>query len=340
MTASLAELADIAGAEYVGDANCIISAVNTLAEAKSGEISFLTNKKYKHHLATTSASAVILSPEFQQYSQLSNLIISDNPYLCYAKIANHLQDRRRQEAGIHDSAIIGDNCKIADTATVSALAFIGDYCEIGEGVFVGPGSVIEHDCYIGNHSDIAANVTIKHGVRIGERCFIQSGAVIGGDGFGFANDQGQWVKIPQTGTVIIGNDVEIGVNTAVDRGAIRDTVIEDGVKLDNLIQIAHNVHIGEHTAMAGLAGIAGSTTIGKHCTIGGAAGVVGHVRLEDNVHVSAMTKVTKSILEAGVYTGNVSAMPHQLWSKNMARFKQLDELTKKIKTLEKKLDEK
>ncbi|MGD2118382.1 MAG: UDP-3-O-(3-hydroxymyristoyl)glucosamine N-acyltransferase [Chromatiales bacterium] len=340
MQIKLSDLAEQAGASWLGDGECLIHAVNTLTEACEGDITFLTNSYYRKHLATTSASAVILSTDLVDSCPLANMIVSDNPYLAFARIASLLDDSIRQSPGIHDSAVIESDASIDASASIGALVYIGPACRIGKNVVIQPGAVLQAGCVVDDETLIGANVTLCREVKIGKRCFVQAGAVIGGDGFGFAKDGNHWIKIPQSGSVIIGDDVEVGVNTAIDRGAIQDTVISNGVKLDNLIQVAHNVHIGENTAIAGQTAIAGSTTIGRNCTIGGCSGIVGHIELGDNVHVSAMTKVTKSIHEPGQYTGHIAAMPHQQWSRNMVRFRQLDELARKIQKLEKKLEDK
>lgn len=339
MQAILSELAEIAGARFEGDGDCIIRSVNTLSDAGQGDISFLTSERYRADLQKTRAEAVILDESFVSDCPVENKIISDNPYLCYALIAQHLSgDKHRVSPGIHETAVISDTARIASTAAIGALVVLGKNVIIDDDVSIGAGTIIGDDCVIGQDSVLTARVTLYANSRIGKRCLIHSGAVIGGDGFGFANDKGRWVKIPQTGSVIIGNDVEVGVNTAIDCGAINDTVIEDGVKLDNQIQIAHNVRLGRNTAIAGGAGIAGSTIIGQGCTIGGQSGIVGHINIADHVHVSGSTVVTKSLSEAGLYTGTVPAMPHKVWTKNMVRLKQLDELSKRIKILEKKLN--
>ena len=340
MQALLSELAEIAGAKYLGDSDCVIETVNTLSEAQQGDITFFSNERYRKELQQTKASAVILSQSFVEDCPVANIIISDNPYLSYALIAQYLsKDLTRLPASIHPTAVIDDTASINPAAAVGALAVIGKNVQIEAGASIGAGSIIGDDCVIGRDSILAANVTLYAGVRLGQRCLLHSGAVLGGDGFGFANDNGSWVKVPQTGGVVLGNDVEVGVNTAIDRGAIHDTVIGDGVKLDNLIQVAHNVSIGENTAIAGCTAIAGSTAIGRNCTIGGHSGIVGHLNIADNVHISAMTIVTKSITEAGHLTGNIPAMPHSEWTRNMVRLRQLDDLNKRIKALEEKLND-
>ena len=340
MKALLSKLAEIAGARFEGDADCVIHAVNTLSGAGPGDITFLTNERYRKDLHCSGASAVILKEDYVNDCPVNNKIISDNPYLAYALIAQHLApDTYRVQEGIHHTAVIDKTASIATDVCIGPLVVIGQNVQIDSNVSIGAGTVIGDNCILGAGSVIAANVTLNAAVKMGKNCLINSGAVLGGDGFGFANDHGNWVKIPQTGGVVLGNNVEVGANTAIDRGAIHDTVIEDGVKLDNLIQIAHNVHVGKNTAIAASTAIAGSTRIGQGCTIGGDSGIVGHLNITDNVHISGKTAVTKSITEAGHYTGTFPAMPHNQWAKNMVRLKQLDEMNKRIKVLEKKLKE-
>lgn len=340
MQARLSELSEISGATFEGDGDCIIHAVNTLSNAAKGDIAFFSNPKYRTELQTTQASAIILKPAFVKHCPVKNRIITDNPYLCFALIAQQLnKDAQTSTPGIHPTAVVEATATIAKSACIGANAFIGGNARIADGVVIGAGSVIGDDCVIGEDCILKANVSLYPGTRIGKRCLIHSGAVLGADGFGFAHDNGRWVKIPQTGKVVVGNDVEVGANTAIDCGAINDTVIADGVKLDNLIQVAHNVSLGKNTAIAGMTAIAGSTSIGEQCTIGGCSGIVGHLDIADNVHVSAMTIVTKSIKEPGQYTGNFPAMPHNLWAKNMVQLKKLDELSQRLKFLEEKLQE-
>jgi len=229
---------------------------------------------------------------------------------------------------------VSDNALLGKDVFIGANAVIGENCKLADGVHIGAGCVVGDGCEIGESSELSANVTLADNIVIGSHCLLHSGAVIGGDGFGFANDKGQWIKVPQSGRVVIGNHVEIGANTAIDRGAINDTVIHDGVKLDNLIQVAHNVNIGKNTAIAGATAIAGSTRIGENCTIAGGCGIVGHIDIENNSHVSAMTLVSKSVKSGEHVTGSLPAMPHKQWQKNLSRLKKLDELTRKIKKLE------
>jgi len=334
---TLGELAQRVQAELVGDAKCRIDRVATLTNAGENEISFLANSRYKNLLGSTKASAVIVSKQDRDCLKGNGLIAQD-PYVVYAKIAALLYPEQTYHSGIHPSSVIAKSSKIAQTATIGANCTISDRVSIGEYSYIGPGTVIEENVVIGSHCRLLASVTLCHGIKIGDRVIIQPGAVIGGDGFGLANENGVWLKIPQVGSVVIGNDVEIGSNTTIDRGAIEDTIIEDGVKLDNLIQIGHNVRIGAHTAVAASAAIAGSAKIGKHCQIAGMAGIVGHIEIADNVHITGMSVVSHSIREPGVYSSGTPLQSNSEWQKNAVRFKQLDQLIRRIKILEKQLN--
>jgi len=243
------------------------------------------------------------------------------------------------DTGIHSSVVIGDNCTIAMSARIAAQVFIGANVQIGDNVVIGPGCIIENDVKIGADSRLMSNVTLCRKVIIGQRVRIHPGVVIGADGFGIANDNGNWLKIPQVGKVIIGDDVEIGANTTIDRGAIDDTIISNGVKLDNQIQIGHNVFIGEHTVIAGCVGISGSTRIGSHCAIGGGTGIAGHIEITDGVQLTGMSMVTKSIMAAGTYSSGIPVEPTREWHRNVVRYRQLDKLNDKLKQLEAKLNQ-
>lgn len=329
----LAELATSTGAELVGDGNVSIHRVTTLDEATAGDITFLANERYRQHLAVTRASAVILGADHLEFCP-TNALVSDNPYLCYARVSALLHPPPQPLAGCHPSAVVATSARIDPSAEIGPACVIGQDVEIAAGVVVGPGSVIQRRVRVGADTRLVARVTLCDGVRIGERCLIHPGAVIGSDGFGLANDGGTWVKVPQLGSVIIGNDVEIGANTTVDRGSLRDTLIENGAKLDNQIQVAHNVSIGAHTAIAACSGIAGSTTIGRHCTLAGNTGIAGHLEIGDSVHFSGMSLVTRSHLKAGSYSGNLPAMPTRAWRRVIGRIRHLDELFQRVKRLE------
>jgi UDP-3-O-[3-hydroxymyristoyl] glucosamine N-acyltransferase len=318
MARTLAEIVARCGGELKGDAGRVVSGLATLEAATPDQLSFLANPKYRSQLATTRAGAVILAPEAAEACPC-DAIVTPQPYLYFARVSQWLADTL-PKPGVHSTAVV--------ESPVPPSVSIGAHCNIGADVDIGEDSVL----YPG--------VTIYPGCRIGRRAIIHSGAVVGADGFGFAREAtGEWVKIAQTGRVVIGDDVEIGANTTIDRGALEDTVIEDGVKLDNQIQVGHNVRIGAHTAIAGCVGIAGSARIGSCCTIGGAAVILGHLSLADGVNVSAGTLVGKSIAQPGNYTGTVPFMPHDEWLKNFARLRHLDALTDKIRALEKRIAE-
>ncbi|PVV07934.1 MAG: UDP-3-O-(3-hydroxymyristoyl)glucosamine N-acyltransferase [gamma proteobacterium symbiont of Ctena orbiculata] len=332
---SLGDLADAVGAKLLGDQKTTITGVGTLQGAKPGEISFLSNPAYRRYLSTTQASAVILYEKDAADCPVSALV-SDNPYLAYAKVAEKLFPHETFTPGVDVTAVVAGSSSIDSGAWIGPCSVIGEGVRIESGVYIGPGCVVEDNCRIGADTRLVANVTLCHDTRLGERCLIHPGAVLGADGFGLANDEGDWLKVPQLGRVWVGDDVEIGANTTIDRGALEDTILHDGVKLDNLIQIAHNVEIGRSTAMAGCSAVAGSTKIGSHCTIGGQTGLVGHLTIGDNVHFSAATLVTRSFREAGYYSGNLPAMENGAWKRVVARLRNLESMAKRMKFLKKK----
>lgn len=334
---SLGELAAYLGADLKGDPQCKIDGIAGLPEARPGQISFLSDPAYESQLNETQASAVIVTPTHAD--QLENAIISSNPYLGFAKVSQLFDNRPRPKPGIHERAAVAAGASVDSSASVGANAVIEDKAVIAEQVEIGAGCFVGEGTVIGKGSCIEANATIYHGVTIGEDVVIHGGAVIGADGFGFANEQGRWEKIAQLGGVIIGNNVEIGASSTIDRGALADTVIEDGVKIDNQVMVAHNVKIGAHTAIAGCVGISGSAEIGSYCTLAGGVGLVGHIKLTDNVHVTGMTMVTKSIDQPGSYSSGTAMMPTGLWKKNSVRMRQLDELAKRVRELEKQIKE-
>ena len=335
---SLRDIAEELGAQVHGDENCRIDRVATLADAEPGGISFLANRRYRSQLLTTRASAVILEAEFLSSCPVSALVVS-NPYLGYARVAALLAPEQPVPAGIHPSAYVSDRATVDASACIGPQAVVENQASVGARSHIGPGCVIDRGATIGDDCTLKANVTICHHVRIGDRALLHPGVVIGADGFGIANNGGVWVKVPQLGAVVIADDVEVGANTTIDRGALGDTVIEEGVKLDNLIQIGHNVRIGAHTAIAAGVAIGGSATIGKRCTIGGAASVAGHLELADDVHLTATSAVSKSISEPGLYSSGMPIQDNRTWRKNIVRLRQLDEMAKRLKDLEKKLDE-
>jgi UDP-3-O-[3-hydroxymyristoyl] glucosamine N-acyltransferase len=307
----------------------------TLQAAGPGQISFLANPAYARYLKQTQAGAVIVAPAAADDSP-TNVLLLDNPYLGYARLSHWFDPAPVASAGIHATAVVDETASIDSTASIGPHTVIEAGVQIGAHVVVGAGTVVGARTCIGDHTVLRPRVTLAHDVVVGQRCHILSGAVIGSDGFGFANDRGQWHRIAQLGGVVLGDDVEVGANTTIDRGALDNTVIGNGVKLDNLIQIAHNVHIGDHSAMAAMVGIAGSTRIGKHCVFGGASGVAGHLEIADQVHLTGMTLVTGDIRESGVYSSGTSADTNRNWRKNAVRFRQLDSLARRVRELEKK----
>ncbi len=339
MSYSLKQLADHLGARLEGDAHIEITSIAPIDMAESGSISFVNDSKYLPHLKSTRASAVILSEELLSDSPVPALVVA-NPRAAYARLVGLIYPEYKPDPGIHPTAVIADTAVIEDTAVIAANVVIEDGATIGKDVRIDAGVVIGRNSQIGRGTHLYANSTVYHGCRIGEYCIIHSSAVIGSDGFGFEHEQGEWLKIPQVGGVVIGNHVEIGACSVVDRGALKDTVVEDGVKLDNHVQIAHNVHVGEHTIMSRGVGIAGSTRIGKHCIFGGMTGVRDHVEIVDNVIVSAMSMVSKSLTKPGSYSSNTPIDETRNWRKNSARFRQLDEMARKIRQLEKQLEDK
>ena len=315
----LSSITETLGGRLLGDADLQIVGLAPLQTAKADQISFLSHPRYQNQLAVSQAGCVIVSPAFEAVvADRRAAIVVDDPYLYFARLTR-LWKRVHQKANtwrVHPSAVIDPQASVADDAV------IGPLCVIERGATVGPGSVLK------------SRVTLGEDCTVGSHCLLHAGVVIGADGFGFALHKGQWEKIEQLGAVRIGDDVEIGANTCIDRGALDDTVIEDGVKLDNLIQIGHNVHIGKHTAMAGCVGVAGSARIGAHCTVGGGAIVLGHLTVADHVHISAASVVTRSIAQPGQYTGMFPLDTNANWEKNAASLKQLSRLRDRIKAIE------
>ena len=332
----LAEIVARLGGSLEGDGSVIVSQVGTLASAGAGQIAFLTNPKYRQQLQTTRAAAVIVPPQFASDTSLPR-IVHQNAYAYYARVVALLNPQRSRVAGVHPSAVL--NSKVPSSASIGANAVIGANVVVGENVTISPGCVIGDGVSIGDDSLLYPNSVIYHHCVIGRRAVIQAGAVIGSDGFGFAKDGECWIKIPQIGRVVIGDDVEVGANTSIDRGALDDTVIGNGVKLDNQIQIAHNVVIGDYSAMAGCVGIAGSTKIGRRCTVGGAGMIIGHLDIADDVHISAGTMVTKSLHKPGQYTSIFPLEAHEDWLHNAAQIKRLAKLAERVSELEKKLEQ-
>ena len=321
MVLRLGAIVDALGGELQGDPELVIERLAPLQGAGPDALSFLSHPKYRKELAASQAGCVIVSPAMREAAAVrGSFIVTDDPYLYFARLT---QLWKRSHA-------------VADTARIHPSAIIDPLAEVDPSAQIGAFCVIERGVRIGAQTVLKSRVTVSEGCHIGARCLLHPGVVIGADGFGFAPHQGAWIKIEQLGAVRIGDDVEIGANTCIDRGALEDTVIEDGVKLDNLIQIGHNVHIGKHTAMAGCVGVAGSAVIGAHCTVGGGAIVLGHLTLADGVNISAATLVTRSILKPGHYTGVFPIDDNATWEKNAATLKQLHGLRDRLKALEKK----
>nr|WP_314877254.1 UDP-3-O-(3-hydroxymyristoyl)glucosamine N-acyltransferase [uncultured Pseudomonas sp.] len=337
VTMTLGQLAEALGATLKGPEALQITGLATLQEAGPGQLSFLANPQYRKYLDNAQASAVLLKAADAEGFAGNALIVAD-PYLAYARISHLFDPKPKAVAGVHPSAVVADDAQVDASASVGPFAVIESGARIAANVTIGAHCFIGARCVIGEGGWLAPRVTLYHDVTIGARVTIQSGAVVGGEGFGFANEKGVWRKIAQIGGVRIGDDVEIGVNTAVDRGALADTLIGNGVKLDNQIQIAHNVQIGDHTAMAACVGISGSTRIGKHCTIAGGVGMVGHIDVCDNVFVSGMTMVTRSITEPGGYSSGTAMQPLGDWRKSAARIRQLDDMAKRLQQIEKRFE--
>lgn len=327
-------------ARLVGDAGLTIERLAPLEQAGSRDLTFLNHPKYSGKLAQSAAACVVVAPSAEAAAtQRGTCIVVDDPYYYFARVTQLWKRHHSAEPapGIHPSAFIDRLAQLAPDVSIGAFACVGPGAVIGAGVRVAEHCVIGKDAQVGLGSRLHARVTLAEGCSIGARCIVHSGAVIGADGFGFAPHQGRWEKIEQLGSVRIGNDVEIGANTCIDRGALQDTVIEDGVKLDNLVQIGHNVRIGMHSALAGCVGVAGSAHIGAHCTVGGGAVVLGHLQLADHVHVSAASVVTRSILKPGNYTGLFPIDDNASWEKNAATLKQLYALRERLRAIEKRL---
>ncbi len=323
MEISLGDLAVRFGLELVGDPTVKVWRVASIDNAGEGSVSFLANSKFRRHLPTTRATAVVVSPADAASTPVAALIHS-NPYAAYARIATVLHPAPQAAPGVHPSSVIAPGARIAASAHVGPLCVIEDEVVIEEGAQVGPGCIIQRGSVVGAHSVLVARVTLCSQVRIGKRCILHPGCVIGADGFGFAPDRPAWIKVPQIGGVVLGDDVDIGCNTTIDRGAIGDTEIGNGAKLDNQIQIGHNVKIGEHTVMAACTGISGSTVIGKRCILGGMIGMAGHIQIADDVMITGMSTVSASLKEAGSYSSGIPAEPSRRWRRLVAQFRKLD----------------
>ncbi len=335
---TLGELADRLGVQVSGDADCEIFRVATLANAGEGDIAFLHDPKYRDLLDNTNASAVIIDETFADDLSVNGIIVK-NSHIAFAQVVAWLNPREPKEGGVHSSAIVDPDSQIHPDVYVGPQCVVEDGVTIAAGCELGPGCVVGQNVSLGEDCKLVANVTVCHDVKIGNRVTLHPGVVIGADGFGLANDNGRWNKVPQVGSVLIGDDVEIGANSTVDRGAIENTVIENGVKLDNLIQIGHNVIIGADTAIAACTAIAGSAKIGKQCAIGGCVGIVGHLEITDNVTITGMSHVSQEITKPGVYSSGTPLEENKKWHRNFVRLKQLDDMARKIKAIEKKIDQ-
>lgn len=334
MGVTLGELAARFECETRGDAATPIDGVGTLRNAGPGQIAFLANPRYRRYLDSTRAAAVILAPEHVDACPVPALIAAD-PYLTYARVAGVVCPVPAHEGGVHPAAVVAPDADLADDAWIGPCAVVEAGARIGAGVFVGPGCSIGRGAVVGEGARLVARVSLCDGVRVGARCILHPGVVIGADGFGVARDGQAWVKVPQLGAVVLGDDVEIGANTTIDRGAIDDTIIGNGVKLDNQIQVGHNVVIGEHTVVAGCTGISGSSVIGRRCMIAGQVGIAGHLEIADDVVVMGQTLVAASVREPGVYSSALTMDEARRWRRNAARFRQLDDMAKRLKRLEK-----
>jgi len=337
-TITIADILTELGGELVGDPAIEIRRLATLKSAGPGDLSFLSDKRYREELRNTRASAVILARAERDATDLPR-ILCENPYAYYARAARLLSPEVRPAPGVHPTAVVEAGVRVPASATVGPGCYIAGGAQLEERVVIGANCSIGEQVRIGEDSRLYPSVVVYPGCAIGRRAVIHSGVVIGADGFGMAAEAGRWIKIPQTGRVMIGDDVEIGANTTIDRGALDDTVIEDGVKLDNQIQIAHNVRIGAHTAMAACVGVAGGTRIGSHCAIGGAARIAGHVTIADHVTIFATAFVTKSIARAGTYAGGLPSAPSREWARTVAHLRSLERLVERIRDLETRLPE-
>ncbi|MBG6247187.1 MULTISPECIES: UDP-3-O-(3-hydroxymyristoyl)glucosamine N-acyltransferase [Symbiopectobacterium] len=325
-------------AQLHGDGDIVITGVASMHSARSGQITFLSDSRYREQLTTTQASAVVVTEADLPYCKAAALVVK-NPYLTYARMAQLMDTTPQPAQDIAPSAVIADDAVLGRNVAIGANAVIESGAELGDGVVIGAGCFVGKHARIGAGSRLWANVTVYHRVELGAQCLIQSGAVIGSDGFGYANERGNWVKIPQLGTVRIGDRVEIGANTTIDRGAPDDTIIGDGVIIDNQCQIAHNVVIGDNTAVAGGVIMAGSLKIGRYCMIGGASVINGHMEICDKVTVTGMGMVMRPITEPGVYSSGIPLQPNKTWRKTAALVMSIDDMSKRLKAVERKVNQ-
>lgn len=333
----LGDIARELGAELRGDAGYIIAGLGTLTTAGPEHLAFLSNPSYAGQLQSCRAGAVIVRPELADKTPGAALLL-DNPYLGYARISHWFDRSETSAAGIHPSAVVHPSAIVPDSVTLGPNVVISEGAVLGERVVVGAGCVIGSRCRVGDDTVLRPNATLVQDVTTGQRCMILSGAVIGSDGFGFANEKGVWHRIAQVGGVTLGDDVEVGANTTIDRGAIEDTRIGNGVKIDNLVQVAHNVVIGDHSALAGQSGVAGSTRVGRHCVLGGQAGIGGHLVIGDGAQFTGQAMVTSDVDQPGVHSSGTGLMTNREWRKNAVRFRQLDAMSRRLKELEKKIE--
>jgi UDP-3-O-[3-hydroxymyristoyl] glucosamine N-acyltransferase len=333
---TLQDIAQAIGAELRGEPQLAITAVSPLDKAEKGHISFVNDPRYVAKLGQSLASAVIVTPEVAEKAKGNFLVMAD-PYLGFAKAAQIFDSTPRPDPGIHQSAVIAETVTLADDVYIGPNVVLEDNVTVGKGCIIESGVHIGQNSSIGENTRIFANTVLYHDVFVGDNCIIHANVVIGSDGFGYANDKGQWVKIPQVGGVIIGNNVEIGSHTAIDRGALENTEIGQGVKLDNHIHVAHNVKIGDYTAIAGCTAIAGSAKIGQYCTIAGRVSILGHLTVCDKAHITATTFVNKSIKKPGAYSSGTTHQDNKDWQKSAIRFRQLDTMWRKMKQLESEL---
>lgn len=338
-TLTLAELATITGGELFGDESLVVSRVAPMDKAQEGDVTFLSNPKYAKHLSECQATVVMVKAEHKDQCVGNALVVSD-PYVAFARVVQAMDTTPKPADDIAPSAVIAADVKMGKNVTIGANAVIETGVELGDNVSVGAGCFIGKNAKLGNNTKLWANVTIYHEVSLGDDCLVQSGTVIGSDGFGYANDKGEWIKIPQLGSVRIGNRVEIGACTTIDRGALEDTIIEDNVILDNQLQIAHNVQIGYGTVMPGGTIVAGSTKIGKYCQIGGASVLNGHITIADGVAITGMGMVMRSIEEKGLYSSGIPLQTNREWRKTATRVHRIDEMNKRLKAVEKQLEQK
>ena len=335
MRYTLSALAEQTGAGLSGSGDVIVEKVADITSGEEGSIVFVSNAKYTKHLKTTDASAVIITDKMLQSCDKPALV-TENPRVVFSKVALLLNPLPKVEPWISPHAVIAEDADVDPSARIEACVVIQSGVSIGPGTWLSPGCVIEKNVRIGANTRLFANVTIGEGCTVGDNTILHSGAVVGADGFGFVWDQDAYMKVPQLGSVNIGNSVEIGANTTIDRGAIGDTIVEDGVKIDNLVQLGHNDHVGEHTTMSGQSGISGSVKIGRKCVIGGGVGIGDNLEITDNVILAGRSNVANSIKEPGMYAAVIPVVEARKWRRILARIKQLDELAKRIKALESK----